>query len=176
MMASGLLLMASKDRQKYSHIPLISLKLRSVTLSNHSLESAPLTQERPETENSVSANINPMQEYYQLQQKLLLITLALTGIIFLSVWIVYSLAMALNYLLGAFVGSIYLKLLARDVENVGNHNSRLGAKGLALFAGLIIISSKWQQLHILPVFLGFLTYKVAIVIYMLQMALKPASK
>jgi ATP synthase protein I len=50
-----------------------------------------------------------MQEFYQLQQELLLITVALTGVIFISVWIFYSLNVALNYLLGACTGVVYLK-------------------------------------------------------------------
>jgi ATP synthase protein I len=43
-----------------------------------------------------------MQEYYQLQKMLLLITIAITGIIFISVWIVYSLNIALNFDRGVY--------------------------------------------------------------------------
>lgn len=111
---------------------------------------------------------NSMEEYYQLQRTLLLATLVLMGIIFFPVWYFYSLNTALNYLLGAAVGMMYLRFLGKDVERLGQQNQRIGSKGLGIFAVLIIVASRWQQLHILPVFLGFLTYKGALIFYILQ--------
>lgn len=109
-----------------------------------------------------------MQEFYQLQQELLLITVALTGVIFISVWFFYSLNVALNYLLGACTGVVYLKVLARNVERLGQDQRRVGKSHLAIFIGLIIVATQWNQLHVMPVFLGFLTYKGTLLVYMFR--------
>ena len=117
-----------------------------------------------------------MQEYYQLKQTLLLVTLALTGIIFVCVWIFYSLNIALNYLIGACTGMVYLRMLAKDVERLGQQKRSVGSTRLALFIGLFVVATQWQKLHILPIFLGFLTFKAAIIVYVLQSTLLPTSK
>lgn len=117
-----------------------------------------------------------MQEYYQLQQTLLLTTLVLTGVIFIAVLLSYSPNIALNYLLGACVGLVYLRMLGKDVAALGGGKRRLSSTRLALVAGVLIVASQWQQLQIMPVFLGFLTYKAALIVYVLQTTLKPVQK
>jgi ATP synthase protein I len=109
-----------------------------------------------------------MKEFYQLYQKLLATTLVLTGIIFISVGIFYSWNIALNYLVGAFTGVVYLKMLAKDVERLGGEKKGLSKNRFALIVIPIILASQWHQLHILPIFLGFLTYKATLLIYMVQ--------
>lgn len=116
-----------------------------------------------------------MQDYYQLQNQLLLVTLAMTAIIFMSTWWAYSLNMALNYSIGAIAGVVYLRMLARDVENMSRSKQPLISGRLALFVGLIIVATQWNQLQVLPIFLGFLTYKAAIVVYVLRTTILPES-
>ena len=120
---------------------------------------------------SSSQSDGSMREFYQLYQELLLWTLGLTGIIFICVWIFYSLNIALNYLIGACTGVVYLRMLAKDVERLGREKQRLSQTRLALLIGLIVLASQWNQLQILPIFLGFLTFKAAIIIYVIRTAL-----
>lgn len=117
-----------------------------------------------------------MQEFYQLFQGLLSITLGLTGVIFISVWIFYSLNTALNYLLGAVTGMVYLKMLARDVERLDQEKRQLSKSRFALFIGVIVVATQISQLQILPIFLGFLTYKATLIVYTIQSAFLPNSK
>lgn len=109
-----------------------------------------------------------MQEFYQLQQSLLRTTLFLTGIIVVSVWVFYSLNVALNYFIGACTGVVYLKMLAKNVAQLGREKQRLSNTRLALLIGIIVIASRVSELQIMPIFLGFLTYKVAVIFYMVR--------
>lgn len=117
-----------------------------------------------------------MQEFYQLQKELLITTLVLTGIIFITVALFYPLNIALNYLLGACTGVVYLKVLARNVEQLGTSKKQVGKSQLAIFIGLIIVATQWNQLQVLPIFLGFLTYKGTLLVYMLRILLVPGSR
>jgi len=133
----------------------------------------------PDRENSVQPDSLPekpnssIEEYYQLQQELLFGTLAITGVIFICVWIFYSLNIALNYLIGACTGVVYLRMLAKNVEQLGREKQRLSNTRLALFIGLIILATQWNQLQIPPIFLGFLTYKAAVIVYVLRTTFLP---
>ena len=124
--------------------------------------------------NSVSANSsNSMSEFYQLKRELLSSTLILAGLCFGPVWWVYSLNVALSYLLGAFAGVVYLRLLAKNVEQLGSQNTQVGKNQIAVFIGVFIVATQWDQLQVLPVFLGFLTYKAAIIVFMVRTAVLP---
>jgi len=127
-------------------------------------------------ESSSSESPNSMQDYYQLQWELLVTTLILTGVFFGFVWYFYSLTIALNYLLGACTGVVYLKVLARNVEKLGNENQKVGKSQIAIFVGLILVATQWKQLQILPIFLGFLTYKAALLVYTLRILMPSNSR
>jgi len=117
-----------------------------------------------------------MKEFYQLQQDLFKVTLLITGIVFVSVWIFYSLNVALNYFIGACTGVVYLRMLAKNVAQLGRGKSRLSNTRLALLIGVILVASRVEQLEIMPIFLGFLTYKMALIFYMMRTAILPSSR
>jgi ATP synthase protein I len=140
-----------------------------VNLSDDTLERTQVTGEDSQPGSAASSEPSvSMQEFYQLYQELLLWTIALTGVIFIGVWIFYSLNIALNYLIGACTGVVYLRMLAKDVERLGRSKKQLSQTRLALLIGLIVLSSQWNQLQIMPIFLGFLTYKAALIIYVIR--------
>ena len=145
-------------------------------MSSNQLQPTSTTQKNQSSVDNSEITDNSMTEYYQLKQNLLLVTLGLTAIIFVSVWIAYSLNTSLNYLLGACVGIVYLGMLAREVEKIGSAKKGVGSTRLALIAGVIIVATQQQQLQIVPIFLGFLTYKAAIIFYVVQTTLIPSNK
>lgn len=147
-----------------------------VNLSDESTKPTPETRVNSQPGSTATQTTGSMQEFFQLSQELLNITLVLAGIIFICVWIFYSLNIALNYAIGACTGVVYLKMLAKDVEGLGNEKKRLSKNRFALFIGLIVVATQWQQLQILPIFLGFLTYKATLIVYMLQTVFIPDSK
>ncbi len=135
-----------------------------------------ISEQPPESSGAESSTPNSsMQEFYQLQQNLLRMTLLFTGVVFVTVWIFYSINLALNYLIGASVGVVYLRMLARNVEQLGRERQSISKTRLALLVGVVLVASRWDQLEILPIFLGFLTYKAALLFYMLQTTLLPDS-
>ena len=109
-----------------------------------------------------------MEEYNRLKFKLLAITIASGIIIGLVVWAWYGWNIALSYFVGALVGTAYFRMLTKGVDRLGTESNRLGFSRLGLFVLLIAIAAKSDQLEILPAFLGFMTYKVAVLVIVAQ--------
>lgn len=137
------------------------------TLPNDLAEADTPKETHPENDSSTN---NSMDEFYALRQELLLSTLIISAVVFFSVWWFYALDVALSYALGTSVGMVYLRMLARDVERLGPEK-KLGKNRLALFVVLILVAARWNQTQIVPAFLGFLTFKAAIIFYTLRITL-----
>ena len=117
-----------------------------------------------------------MADFFELRKTLFILISVLSLVIFFAVWPAFGLNIALNYLLGAVVGLIYVRMLAKDVETMGaDTNQLLGKVRLLLFVAVAAIASKLDSLEVLPIFLGFLTYKIALVLYTLREFIRPSS-
>ena len=127
-----------------------------------------VNEETTPEESSVESSEDSMGEYQQLKQELYLITIGITAVVFAAVTYFYDLRVAFNYLLGAAAGVVYLRLLAKDVDRIGNESVKLSLDRQALVVVLMLVAAKWHQLQILPVFLGFLTYKAALIVYLVR--------
>ncbi|MEI6065569.1 MAG: ATP synthase subunit I [Pseudanabaena sp. ELA748] len=119
-------------------------------------------------ENSFTSVSDDMEEYNRLKLRLLTLTLAAGGIITLVVWGWYGWKIALSYLLGALVGAVYLRMLAKGVDRLGSKSKKLGYARFGVFVILIAIAGKSEQLQVLPAFLGFMTYKIAVIAVLAQ--------
>ena len=87
----------------------INCVMENPTLLGVDSEAVPIesSEQLAEPENPSTA----MEDYYALIRELLVTTLVLIGIIFPAVWFRYDVNVALNYLLGACTGMLYLRLL-----------------------------------------------------------------
>ena len=122
-----------------------------------------------------AAETRSMQDFYSLKYELYAIVIGIVLLSFVAVWVAYSLNIALNYLLGASIGLIYLRMLARDVEQLGKGRQKLSKTRLVPFIAIIVLATQVDQLEVLPVFLGFLTYKAGLILYALRAIASPSS-
>jgi ATP synthase protein I len=113
-------------------------------------------------------SLDDHDDYESLKLRIFIITLVLTGLIFVAIAGFYGIKVGLNYLLGACTGVVYLKMLAQSVDELGKQRSRLGYSRLGVFIGVIILATRLEYLQILPIFLGFMTYKAAILVFLVQ--------
>ncbi len=141
---------------------------------NSEIQNTPDSPDGPATPLGEIPPSESMAEFYQLRQELLITSLILMGIVFPSVWYFYSFNTALNYVIGAATGMLYLRLLANNVEQLGRGKNKLGKNQLLVLVVVLFVATRVESLHILPVFLGFLTYKAAILVYTLRTVIFPA--
>ncbi len=142
-----------------------------MTYSKPSLETSQIELKTSENQESEILKDDSMKEYYELKTTWLIGILVFATVCFGLVWIFYDLNIALNYLLGAIFSLVYLNMLSKEVERVGSSKRKIGGTRLALFIGLMVVATRWQHLQVIPIFLGFLTYKITLIFYVLPLSL-----
>lgn len=166
-----------KPRSSEATSPIESDPVESITeLRSEASDVTLETEDTDESQSSRRTEAQPQQigDYFQLQQLLLYTTVTISIVVAVCVAVFYSISVAANYLLGAIGGIIYLRLLSRNVAQLGRGRSQLGFSRLGIFVGLILVATQVQSLQILPIFFGFISYKVALLVYLVQILTRPS--
>ncbi len=103
------------------------------------------------------------EEYVQLQQRIFRATFFVISIVVTITAFLFSFQFSINILVGALAGVIYLRLLARSIGQLGRESNSVSKIQLLVPVVLVLAVSKLPQLELLPVLLGFLLYKPAII-------------
>ncbi|MFN3361758.1 MAG: ATP synthase subunit I [Pseudanabaenaceae cyanobacterium] len=109
----------------------------------------------------------PAESYTALKERILGIMVVLSGVVTLTLVLVYGGDVGLSYGVGACSGVVYWRMLARSVDRLGTAAKgwQFGSPRLAVFIAVMIVALRWDKLAVLPVFFGFVTYKAAILLY-----------
>jgi len=106
--------------------------------------------------------------YETIKAQVLGIMLILSAVIALTTALIYGINVGISYGVGACCGIVYFRMLAKSIDRLGGEGRGFGSPRLAIFIGVMIVALRWEKLAVLPVFLGFVTYKGAILLYAIR--------
>ena len=108
-------------------------------------------------------------EYLELQFQVFRLALILTIFSVGIAGFFWGIQASASLLLGALSGIFYFRLLARGVGRLGTSSKIVGKVQLLVPVILVLASSRFPQLHLIPALIGFLLYKPALIIQFLLM-------
>ncbi|XP_072995309.1 protein CONSERVED ONLY IN THE GREEN LINEAGE 160, chloroplastic [Typha latifolia] len=131
------------------------------------------------------------EQYFKLKQKMQSLTLGVGGIGVVSAYISYSPEVAASFGAGLIGSLIYIRMLSNTIDSMAD-----GAKGLVKGAAgqprllvpvvLVMVYNRWNEilvpdyglmhLQLIPMLLGFFTYKIATFIQAIQDAVSVVEK
>ena len=108
-------------------------------------------------------------EYLELQFRVLRLTFLLTIFSVGIAGFFFGIEASASLFIGALSGIFYFRLLARGVGRLGTSSKIVGKVQLLVPVLLVLASSRFPQLDLIPALLGFLLYKPALIIQFLSM-------
>ena len=108
-------------------------------------------------------------EYLELQFQVFRLALLLTIFSVGIAGFFWGIQASASLLIGALSGIFYFRLLARGVGRLGTSSKIVGKVQLLVPVILVLASSRFPQLHLIPALIGFLLYKPALIIQFLLM-------
>jgi len=116
----------------------------------------------------VSSKVNS-DEYLELQFRVLRLTLLFTIFSVGIAGFFFGIQASTSLFIGALSGILYFRLLARGIGRLGTSSKIVGKVQLLVPVLLVLVSSRFPQLELIPALLGFLLYKPALIIQFLSM-------
>jgi len=108
-------------------------------------------------------------EYLELQLRVLRLTFLLTIFSVGIAGFFWGIQVSASVFIGALSGIFYFRLLARGIGKLGTSSKIVGKVQLLVPVLLVLVSSRFPQLDLIPALLGFLLYKPALIIQFLSM-------
>ena len=108
-------------------------------------------------------------EYLELQFRVISLTFLLTVFSVGIAGFFLGIQVSASILFGALSGIFYFRLLARGIGRLGTSAKIVGKVQLLVPVLLVLASSRFPQLDLIPALLGFLLYKPALIIQFLFM-------
>ena len=108
-------------------------------------------------------------EYLELQFRVFRLTFILTVFSVGVTILFWGIQASASLLVGALSGILYFRLLARGIGRLGTTSKIVGKVQLLVPVVLVLVSSRFPQLDLIPALLGFLLYKPALIIQFLSM-------
>ena len=108
-------------------------------------------------------------EYLELQFRVFRLTFLLTIFSVGIAGFFWGIQASASLFIGALSGIFYFRLLARGVGRLGTSSKIVGKVQLLVPVILVLVSSRFPQLDLIPALLGFLLYKPALIIQYLSM-------
>ena len=108
-------------------------------------------------------------EYLELQFRVFRLAFLLTIFSVGIAGLFWGIHASASLLVGALSGIFYFRLLARGVGRLGTSAKIVGKVQLLVPVILVLASSRFPQLDLIPALLGFLLYKPALIIQFLSM-------
>ena len=116
----------------------------------------------------LSSGVNS-DEYLELQFRVFRLAFLLT-IFFVGIaGFFWGIQAGASLFIGALSGIFYFRLLARGIGRLGTSSKIVGKVQLLVPVLLVLVSSRFPQLDLIPALLGFLLYKPALIIQFLSM-------
>ena len=108
-------------------------------------------------------------EYLELQFRVFRLTFLLTVFFVGIAGLFWGIQASASLFIGALSGIFYFRLLARGIGRLGTSSKIVGKVQLIVPVLLVLVSSRFPQIDLIPALLGFLLYKPALIIQFLSM-------